>query len=291
MKPPKILQAGELKKINDHLYAKTGCFAFLVPDAQWIYPEPKSGKEAFERWSIELYTVYHDHGCGYLPYLLSGRDICPGDLRRDLSKAKRHMDSVNKIFRKNLAHGLMDVCSRDRMKKEISRYHIKKDKGEKWDLYFQSLTDDDWKRAAEHLRADADALLETLYKWADVVEKDRDISDPREAFGRAREFRSSISRRIVFDSLDNDLCSTGGPSALKILDGGSKKGKGSVERNSEKQLQEWQDEIQKGFLSGKIKTAEDIVSELKRFLYRIHEPLKDSSIAIADRTGFSLDGF
>lgn len=287
MKSPKILQKGELKKINDHLYAKSGCFAFLVSDVQWIYSEPKSGKEAFEQWSVELYTIYHDYGCGYLSYILSGKDICPSALQADLVKAKRHMDSVNKIFRHNFAHGIMDVCSRDRMRKEIARYCPKKDKGEKWDSYFQSFSDDDWKRVAEHLKDDADKLLKTLYKWADMIEKERDISDPREAFGRAREFKNSISMRIVFDSLDNEFIITGERSALKILDTGPKKD--PTKRNSEKQLQEWQNDIQQDFLDGKIKTAEDIISRLKSFLYMIHNPLKESSIAIADRTGFSLD--
>lgn len=120
-----------------------------------------------------------------------------------------------------------------------------------------------------------------------MIEKDRDISDPREAFGRAREFKNSISMRIVFDSLDNEFIITGERSALKILDTGPKKD--PTKRNSEKQLQEWQNDIQQDFLDGKIKTAEDIISRLKSFLYMIHNPLKESSIAIADRTGFSLD--
>lgn len=219
MKLPKILQSGEIRKINDYLYAKSGCFAFLVSDVQWIYSEPKSGKEAFEKWSVELYTVYHDYGCEYLTYLLSGKDILPFALREDLDEAKKHMNNVNRIFRNNFAHGLLDVSSRNRMRDEISKYCTKKAKGEKWDSYFQLFTDDDWRSAAERLRLDADNLLNTLYKWADMVERDKDILNLRENFGNAREFKNSISKRVVFDSLDKEFSDISGCSAIRILDG------------------------------------------------------------------------
>lgn len=288
MKPPKILQSGEIRKINDYLYTKSGCFAFLVSDVQWIYSEPKSGKEAFEKWSIELYTVYHDYGCDYLRYILSG-NILSSDIRNDLDEAKRHLNNVNRIFRQNFAHGILDISSRNRMRDEISKYCTKKARGERWDSYFRAFTDEDWRKASECLRVDADNLLETLYKWADVAEKGRDILNPRENFGKAYEFKNSISKRIVFDSLDKEFSDSSGHSALKILDGELDENYG--QKNSEKLLQEWQNNIQREFLNGTIKTAEDIISKIKEYLYIVHNPPNESSIAIANRNGFSLDDF
>lgn len=289
MKPPKILQPGEIKIINDYLYTKSGCFAFLVSDAQWIYSEPKAGKEAFEKWSIELYTVYHDYGCEYLRYILSGNDILSFKIKDDLCDARKHVNNVNKIFRNNFAHGILDTRSRNRMMGEISKYCIKKVKGQGWNSYFDAFTDDDWRCAANRLKQDADHLLETLRKWADVAEKDNAALSPRERFGNAEEFKKSISNRVVYDSLDKDFWEHDTRSAVEILDG-SAKGE-CKQKKSEVQLEQWQDNIQKEFLDGKIKTAEEIVLKLKNLLYVVHNPPEVSSIAIAEKNGFSLDDF
>lgn len=289
MKPPKILQSGEVRKINDYLCTKCGCFAFLLPDFQWIYSEPKSGKEAFEKWSIELYTVYHDYGCEYLTYILSGNGILSVDLKDDLSEARRHVRSVNRIFRNNFAHGILDENSRNNMRDEISRYCTKKAKGEKWNLYFDDFTDDDWRDVANRLKQDADNLLETLQKWADIAEKRTGPLSPRENFGNAREFSKSISRRVVYDSLDREFANKNIPSAVEILDGRVKMD--PAKKDSEEQLQEWQNNIQKDFLEGKVKTADDIILRLKQYLYLVHYPPKETSLDIARRSGFSLDDF
>lgn len=289
MKPPKILQLGEMRKINDYLCTKSGCFAFLLPDAQWIYSDPKSGKEAFEKWSIELYTVYHDYGCEYLKYILSGKGILAIDLRDDLCEARKHLHSVNRIFRNNLAHGVLDVSSRNNMRDEISRYCTKKSKGEKWNVYFNEFSDDDWISVANRLKQDADNLLETLRKWADVAEKESGTLSPRENFGNACEFKKSISKRIVYDSLDKEFTNKNMPSATAILDG--RANMYPAKSNSEWQLEKWQNDIQKEFLERKIETADDIVLKLKKYLYMVHNPPEDSSIDIARRNGFSLDDF
>ncbi len=245
-------------------------------------------RQAFEKWSIELYTVYHDYGCEYLSYILSG-NILPFAIKNDLKEANRHLYHVNRIFRNNFAHGILDVSSRNKMRDEISKYCTKKAKGEKWDSYFQTFTDDDWRKAAERLKRDADNLLDTLYKWADVAENDRDMLNPRENFGKSCEFKNSISMRVVFDSLDKDFSDSSRHSALKILDGETDGN--SSQKNSEKKLQEWQNDIQQEFLNGTIQTAEDIVLKIKNLLYVIHNPPEESSIAIANRNGFSLDDF
>ena len=282
MKQPKILQLGEMRKINDYLCTKCGCFAFLLPGTQWIYADPKSGKEAFEKWSIELYTIYHDYGCEYLTYILSGNGILSADLKNDLCEARRHVRSVNRIFRNNFAHGILDDNSRNNMRDEISRCCTKKAKGEKWNLYFDGFTDDDWRNIANRLRQDADNLVETLYKWADMAEKGNGPLNTRDNFGNAREFSESISKRIVYDSLDREFAGKNKPSAVKILDG---------QVNAELQLQKWQSDIQKEFLEGTIRTPDDIVLRLRQYLYMVHYPPKESSIDIARKSGFSLDDF
>ena len=74
MKPPVILMPGKLDEINKYLLEKTGCFAFLVPERRWYYSEPCTGKGAVELWSIALYTIYHDYGCGYLNFILDSNN-------------------------------------------------------------------------------------------------------------------------------------------------------------------------------------------------------------------------
>lgn len=282
MKMPEILQPGKLKEINEYIYQKSGCFAFLLPDVQWSYSEPKGGKEAFEKWSIELYTIYHDYGCGYLKYILLDENIVELSLRRKLQKSKTHVDDVIKTFRNNFAHGIFDARLREEMKDVVSRYYIRGIHGVHWRDYFDAFSDDDWRSAAERLRENSDYLVGHLHDWADYMERRSKSFNPREGFGRSFRFRNSISKRVVYDSLDREF-SRNSPSAVEILDKSVKK--------SDCKLEEWKDVIQKEFLDEKIKTSEDIILKLKELLYVVHNPMEESSVAIANRCGFSLDEF
>ena len=62
------------------------------------------------------------------------------------------------------------------------------------------------------------------------------ILNPRENFSKACEFKNSISKRIVFDSLDKEFSDSNGHTALKILDGELDEMAG--QKNSEKVLQD-----------------------------------------------------
>lgn len=286
MKPPKILIPDTIKKVNEHLLKKTGCFAFLISDMQWIYSEPKSGKEAFELWSVALYTIYHDYGCDYIKYILDESHSPDAYMPGDLKKCKRHVDDVVKIFRNNIAHGIFDSCSREKMQRLVFKY----DKTIQVDDIDQ-LTDDQWLHVANRLKDDSDFLVDTLYEWADKFDKSPipvSVSKPRLKFGESPNFTVSISERVVFDSLDKDYSSSQLQSARKILDDAFQKGGGN--KNSLDTLTEWQNMIQRDFLDEKIKCPDDIIKILRNCLYEIHNPPSRSSVEIAAAHGFSFDG-
>lgn len=288
MKSPKILQSGELKKINDYIYDKSGCFAFLLSNVQWAYSEPESGKEAFEKWSVELYTIYHDFGCEYLKYILSDGNVLDSNLKAKLKESKRHVNNVIKVFRNNFAHGIFDVQSREQMKDIVSRYYVKRNSNQNQQDYFSALTDEDWRGAAKRLRDESDALVKNLYEWADEMADAATILNAREIFGRSSHFKNSISRRVVYGSLDKEFSRNGSP-AIVILD--QSLNETDLHKNSDCKLQEWRNTIQEQFLNMKLKTSEDIIRKLNEFLYVVHNPMEESSVAVGNRCGFSLDGF
>lgn len=290
MKPPKILLPGTIDEINEYLCKKTGCFAFLSTKCQWTYAEPKSGKEAFELWSIALYSIYYDYGCEYLKYILSKENAPTRNLDEDIGKCNKHVNRINRVLRPNFAHGIFSSVARNELRSKISQYYMRSRSEEDWNIYFESLSDEDWQRASECLKCESDFLVETLYAWADEFDKALipiSILNPREKFGQSSMFKKSISYRVVFDSLDKDYVK--GDSACKILDRREKQNKN--QKNSEDMLKEWQDAIQKEFLAEKIKRPEEIINKLRNYLYEVHNPLPDSSVAFAAKSGFSLNVF
>lgn len=292
MKPPKILLPGTMNEINEYLYQKTGCFAFLYTDYAWTYAEPQGGKETFELWSIALYSIYHDYGCGYLKHILSTDNAPTHNIDEDIKRCHKHLEIVNRVLRTNIAHGTFDLTTRNSLKMQVSKYYLHNESQEKWDIYFKNLSDEDWKRAAEALKNDADFLVKTLYAWADEFSKALfpiSLLNPREKFGQSSKFKEAISYRVVFDSLDQDYVKEDRVSACKILDDREKQNKG--QKNSVDTLKEWQDTIQKEFLAEKLKKPEDIINKLRNYLYEVHNSLPASSIVIASRSGFSFDEF
>lgn len=286
MKPPKILMPDTIKQVNKHLLEKTGCFAFLMSEVQWVYSEPRSGKEAFELWSVALYTVYHDYGCDYIKYILDESNAPAPYMSDDLKRCKKHVDDVVKILRVNIAHGIFDFSSREKMKQIILTY----DKTVRiHDM--ELLTDDQWRTVASRLKDDSDFLVDTLYEWADKFEKSSipvSVLKPRMKFGESSNFTTSISERVVYESLDKDYWKSWSQSARKQLDDAA--GKGGNNKNSSDTLIEWQKMIQCDFLDEKIKHPDDIIQRLRNYLYEIHNPPTKSSVEIAAIRGFSFDG-
>ena len=282
MKPPKILCPGEISKLNEYIYEKTGCFAFLFAGGAWKYAEPKSGKAAFELWSVALYTVYHDYGCGFLSYLLDEQNLPDKGLTNDIRKSKAHVSSVCNIFRNNIAHGVMDKNSRTTFQYQVSKFYLRNPSREgAWISYFDALTDDDWTKIATKLREESDELLEVLRRWADAFKSGSvlvALLRPRQNFGESAYFTSSLSQRLIFDSLDKDYVKRGDKNAREIMD-----------IDLDKTLDEWKEDIRTKFLKNELKKPEDIINELRNRLFLVHNSPSESILNVATQTGFSLD--
>lgn len=291
MKHPQILIPGVIEEINQNLMSKTGCFAFLIPSHQWSYAEPKSGKEAFEIWSVGLYTIYHDYGCGYIRYILDESNAPIPSLKSDIKKSRMHLNTVVNVFRGNIAHGIFDSASRQRLQNQVTKSYFQQNQNDKsWNEFYTQLSDDDWMKAAQCLKKDSDNLVSVLHDWADGFKKSKipiNIFRPREKFGKSKEFLTSISERVVFDSLDRDyMISQKTESAQKILD---KAVEDHDKKGSNEMLACWQKDIQKEFLDGNLHSPDDIIAKLRSFLYEVHNPPSASSTTIASKHGFSLE--
>ena len=270
MKSPIILTPGKLDEINKYVLEKTGCFAFLVSDKCWNYSEPKTGKGAVELWSVALYTVYHDYGCKYLDFILDCANEPNVEIDVMIKKSQKHKKDIEKTLRNNIAHGQLDSYCSDKLK----RLYFSRE-----DISINQLSDNKWFRVAEIIRKDSDNLVDTIIKWADGYQNsERNI---RDEFGASNHFKNSIDQRIMFNTLDNDFCGNGQNRARKILE------KISKEKPNET-LDLWKEEVSSLFLNRQIETPEDIISQLKQFLYDVHEPMQPSSAKIGDSLGFSL---
>jgi len=209
MKPPVILTPGKIEEINEYVLNKTGCFAFLVSDERWLYSEPKTGKGAFELWSVALYAVYHDYGCHYLNFILDSNNSPEITLNDLLFRSSRHKRTVERVLRTSVAHGVLDSFSF----REVKRIFFPGEED------FESISDENWIKAAEKIRQESDDLVDTIIKWADGYNNDFNI---RKKFGASEQFKRSIDSRVMFDTLDNDYSGRGEKRAKRILDDKSK---------------------------------------------------------------------
>ena len=270
MRPPVILTPGKLNKINKYVLEKTGCFAFLVPDKSWNYSDPGTGKGAVELWSVALYTIYHDYGCGYLNFILDSANEPNDEIEDLLFRSRRHKKNIERTLRPNVAHGGLDSYTPN----EIKRIYFARE-----DQSIDQLPDSKWFILAEKIRRESDDLVNAIYKWADGFEDSgRNI---RDEFGSSNYFKKSIDARVMFDTLDNDFWRGDRRRARNILESISK-------RTPNEKLDLWRDEVSSSYLNKELETPKDIIYQLKQYLYDVHHPEQPSSVTIGDSLGFSL---
>lgn len=270
MRPPVILVPGKLDEINQYVLQKTGCFAFLISGKGWNYSDPKTGKGAVELWSVALYTVYHDYGCRYLSFILDQANEPNTDIDELLFKSRRHKKTVERVLRTNIAHGGLDSYSLS----ELRRIFFARE-----NTPIDKLSDDRWFKVAEKIRRESDDLVNAIYKWADGYNNSK--INIRDVFGASDNFKKSIDSRIMFDTLDKDFYIVNRRSAKEILEDVSQK-------MPNEKLELWREDLSSLFLSKEIKTPEDIISQLKQYLYDVHEPIQPSSVEIGNSLGFSF---
>ncbi len=230
---------------------------------------PTTGKGAVELWSVALYAIYHDYGCRYLRFILDSNNEPSADMDELLRKSRRHINNVQRVLRTNVAHGTLDAHTPD----ELKRIFFPRE-----NEALEEIPENQWFRVAEKICKESDALVDVLYKWADGY---RESTTIRNQFGSSGDFTRSIDSRIVFDTLDNDLCGRGDKRAIEILD------KASDASPAEK-LEVWRSDISTLFLKEEIKTPQDIIDKLKSYLFEVHQPEQRSSVTIGESLGFSL---
>lgn len=192
---PKMLQPGELKRLNDFLFCKTKCFAFLQPEQTVLATHPASWQDAFTITVVGLYGVYHDMGCKFLNLLLSP-DLCPPTMPAERRHAD-HIARVNTKFRVNLAHGILLVANREQFLRTLATYTGKPTEGKSFSDYINSLSDIHWETAGTRLLREADDVYRYLTQWAKEWEKNpEDLVYLPNRFCLSRGFKESIDYRV-----------------------------------------------------------------------------------------------
>ncbi len=123
---PLFLQKDYLSNLNNQLFDKTGCFAFLCTDTVLCVTEPKSWQDAFSIIVPGLYSVYHDYGCLFLMMIIDKKksSIFQPDGLQIPNYIWKHISIINAILRPNLTHGILYHLQRENFQKSILSFYV-----------------------------------------------------------------------------------------------------------------------------------------------------------------------
>lgn len=286
---PLFLQKGYLSQLNNQLFDKTGCFAFLCTDTVLCATEPKSWQDAFSIIVPGLYSVYHDYGCLFLPLLIDyiGHPGFQPDGFYVPSGIWQHIMAIDKTLRPNITHGILYKTNRDIFQTKISSYYlfsyyrakgIKPPKPGQWPSFVENLDEEQWQYIVEKIVDDSNGLYDHLLNWSIEWEKRPDeLQDLKKRFANDDYFKKSFDARIckpiVIASLrEANIDLNQVDSYIKIDKTGS----------SVTPIINWQNEMVKEFLNGS--NSDDLYTKLERIIRNeIITKNNQSSVSIARR--------
>ena len=245
---PFFLQKGKLESLNNQLFEKTGCFAFLCTDMVICATEPKSWQDAFSIIVPGLYSVYHDYGRKFLLILLDKNKT--GFQPDGLSVPKEfwpHIQTINKILRPNITHGILYKPERDAFLSKISSYYLTayyqakgKTQGKpgQWPDYIENMDEEQWQYIVEKITDDSNTLYNHLLNWSVEWEKrPTELQNLKEQFAQDDYFK---------DSFDAGLCK---PIVIACFIEANKNLR-LVDNYMKSSIEVWRNEIVKEFLNG-----------------------------------------
>lgn len=205
IKLPVLLQPRKLKELNDLIFDKTQCFAFLQPYQTLVATHPASWQDAFSIMVIGLYSVYHDMGCRFLNLILS-QELCPPSMSFD-GRPLEHVININTKLRACIAHGLLNKYERENFSRILFEYTEKPSfLGKSLAEYVNSIDEPCWKRAVKRLLEEADGVYNYLQKWAEEwANNPDDLGKLQEKFCSSEQFKNSIDYRVCSSIVKNFL--------------------------------------------------------------------------------------
>ncbi len=242
MQIPKFLQPGQLAKLNNELISSTGCFGFLDVESYALSVLPENNADAFFRYSVALYCVYHDQGCQFLNFFLDPSN-CPSTTLSYQTKFHfLHKKAVELTLRPAFTHGMVRNSVSNGFQSKMQNYFTQKHGATNFpgiNQYLITLSDLDWKYATENLVKDADSFYDYLFQWArEFQHSNTSITELQVTFADSIYFQKSIDIRVC-----------------QSLYGNSSHPSDYIDWTQEKKLHlnSWQENIKRSFKSGNIK--------------------------------------
>ena len=276
MKIPKFLQPGQISKLNYELISRTGCFGFLNTDSYALSVLPKSNADAFFRYSVALYCVYHDQGCQFLNFFLD-KSICPTTALSYQTKIHyKHKKVVESTLRPAFTHGIVRNSVAYDFQNKMGNYFTRKSGINNFpdiNQYIVTLSDLDWKHSTEKLVEDADSFYDYLLQWAkEFQHSNTSVLELQAIFSDSVFFQKSIDIRICQSLYENSSHSS------NHIDWPQEK---KVHLNS------WQTNIKHSFKCGGIKDNRAFCRLLVDIMAAdLDKP--NNSIACAKKFGFGI---
>ena len=273
---PRFLNHADLIALNEDLWRKTGCFAFLRPHSLLIHAENRTYRDQFMLLSIGLYVVYHDFGCQYLDFFLDDSN-CPPSLPYPYGH-RQHKNVILNTLRPAVAHGLLGDGAKNSFWTEIAKHYIQTltPKQQGWSEYVDTVTEDQWEAATDRLKFDADTFYDFLVAWGD-----NHNANLRMQFAQSNRFRYSINRRVCESILKENGVSN--KDLNKFL---------SSSTNPNPNIDKWRNILGIEYGNGVIKTADELYDRLciliNTDVLNATNAVVQSSLQSAVKYGFSI---
>ena len=218
---PRILQDGELDKLNRHLIQTTKCFAFLETNQVLFSRNPVSWDDAFSIYCVGLYAVYHDYGCKFLDFFLDWdvhptyfgkQGSCSAEDQDTITLLTEHIHTVERILRPNIAHGvlghgLLTNSQRREVQYYLDKFALSSVSVDDWPKYTNSIAPQNWKLVVEDIVAQSDRLYNFLWDWGSAWSgRSQQLKDAlQRQFMRRDSFIASFDGRVCKPLLDEAL--------------------------------------------------------------------------------------
>lgn len=201
---PKFLEPNGLTNLNNRLLKETGCFLFWDTTPYPLKNTPESWEDAFLRYTISLYCIYHDQACHMLNFYFHDSNCPPEFPLSPLSSLRQHARVIDTALRPMFAHGMHHYAEFAEFQSQMVNYYIQYpelDADVSWPEFREALTESHWENATKRLVADADKLYDFLLSWADRWKEEAD----KNSFLTWQKLNFSTSNELIY-SFDMRVC-------------------------------------------------------------------------------------
>ena len=272
---PKLLYRANQDALNKTLLEKTGCFLFLRTDDVFPGAAPNKPYDAFVEIVVGLYVVYHDFACRFWETLL-GNNLLPSGIQAySLNTHKKHIQSINKTLRQQIAHGSLKARSseadplRDSLEElmQSSSHTPPWAPGQpQWPKYMNDMGEDDWCVVVERLTKRSDSLISFFEGWAAAWERDINSDNSKSP-------RASFSYDGIWNSIDHRCVAPyEEANGIKLTDD---------------QMDDLRNHLIGFFTNNTSKTNSHLLKEMASWIRKLSMPASPST-SIAGKYGFGI---